>query len=99
MSIDSLFYYAPGESYWTFARTEFQPLFLEDVLANMTTAQRTKAEETCEDNKECLFDFAVTGGGKQTITYVHTYVLISALYTSKYIPKPFSTLTCGICIY
>ncbi|KAI0239923.1 Mucin-like protein [Lamellibrachia satsuma] len=61
MSIDSLFYYAPGESYWTFARTEFQPLFLEDVYGNMTTAQRTKAEHTCGDNKECLFDFAVTG--------------------------------------
>ncbi|KAI0237078.1 Mucin-like protein [Lamellibrachia satsuma] len=59
--IDSLFYYAPGESYSTYAHTEFQPLFLEDVLANMTTAQRTKAEQTCGDNKECLFDFAVTG--------------------------------------
>ena len=99
LSIDSLFYYAPGESYSTFARTEFQPLFLEDVYGNMTTAQRTKAEQTCGDNKECLFDFAVTGGGKQTITYVHTYVLIYALCTSKYIQTPFRAFTCGICIH
>lgn len=59
--IDSLFYYSPGESYSTYANTEFQPLFLEDVLANMTEAQRTKAQETCGENKECLFDLAITG--------------------------------------
>ena len=67
MSIDSLFYYAPGESYSTFARTEFQPLFLEDVLNVMTPEQRTKAKQTCGDNKECIFDFIVTGGDRQTI--------------------------------
>lgn len=59
--VDSLFNYAPGESYSTYARTGFKPLFIEDVLLNMTTEQRTKAKETCGDNKECLFDFAVTG--------------------------------------
>lgn len=63
-SIDSRFYYAPGESYSTFARTEFKPRFLEDVLNEMSPEQRTKATETCKDNKECLFDFAVTGGNK-----------------------------------
>ena len=60
--IDSLFYYGPGESYSTFARTEFEPRFLEDVLANMTPSQREKARETCGDNRECIFDFVVTGG-------------------------------------
>ncbi|KAI0210407.1 Mucin-like protein [Lamellibrachia satsuma] len=60
-AVDSLFFYAPGETHATYAHTEFQPLFLEDVLANMTAAQRTKAEQTCGNNKECLFDFAVTG--------------------------------------
>ncbi|KAK2181108.1 hypothetical protein NP493_410g01020 [Ridgeia piscesae] len=59
--IDSIFYYAPGEGYSTFAHTEFKPLFLEDVLANMTDAQLQRAKQTCGDNKECLFDFAVTG--------------------------------------
>ena len=28
----------------------------------MTTAERTEAEKTCGENRECLFDFAVTGG-------------------------------------
>ncbi|KAI0225835.1 Mucin-like protein [Lamellibrachia satsuma] len=60
-SVDSLFYYSPGESYLTYARTDFKPLFIEDVLRDMTAERRTKAMETCGDNKECLFDFAVTG--------------------------------------
>ena len=60
-SLDSLFYYAPGESYLIYARTDFKPLFIEDVLRNMTTEWRTKAKETCGDNKECIFDYAVTG--------------------------------------
>ena len=77
--IDSLFYYAPGESYSTFARTEFQPLFLEDVLANMTDAQRTTAEQTCGDNKECIFDFAVTGE-YQTTTYKYVYENVCMMY-------------------
>ena len=61
LAVDSLFYYAIGEPYSTFAHKEFKPLFLEDVLNNMTAAERKKAETTCGDNKECLFDFAVTG--------------------------------------
>ena len=59
--IDSLFYYAPGENYLTYARTNFRPLFLSDVLANMTDAQKILANQKCGDNKECIFDFAVTG--------------------------------------
>ena len=59
--VDSLFHYAPGESYSTFARTSFTPLFIEDVLKNMTAAKRAVATNMCGDNKECLFDFAVTG--------------------------------------
>jgi len=56
-----LFYYASGESYSTFAQTDFKPLFLDDVLANMSPNEITEAKKTCGDNKECLFDFAVTG--------------------------------------
>ncbi|KAK2190863.1 hypothetical protein NP493_66g06040 [Ridgeia piscesae] len=59
-SANSLFYYAPWESYATFARAGFKPLFIEDVLRNMTAEKKTKAKETCGDNKECLFDFAIT---------------------------------------
>ena len=61
LAVDSLFYYASGESYSTFVHKEFKPLFLEDVLNNMTDAERVKAKATCGENKECLFDFAVTG--------------------------------------
>ncbi|KAK2173006.1 hypothetical protein NP493_911g00016 [Ridgeia piscesae] len=59
--IDSLFYYAPGERYATFARTAFTPRFLEDVLANMTISQRKMAHEKCGNNKDCLYDYAITG--------------------------------------
>ena len=67
--IDSLFYYAPGESYSTFAHTGFEPRFVEDVLANMTSSQRQTARRTCGDNKECLFDFAVTGGHIRLVSF------------------------------
>ena len=69
-SLDSLFYYATGESYLTYARTDFKPLFIEDVLRNMTTERRTKAKETCGDNKECTFDYAVTG----TLILIFTFL-------------------------
>ncbi|KAK2162836.1 hypothetical protein NP493_1501g01029 [Ridgeia piscesae] len=67
-AVDSLFYYASGESYSTFAQTDFKPLFLEDVLANMSPDEKTKATKTCGDNKECLFDFAVTANRSPNIT-------------------------------
>ena len=64
--VDSVFYYTPPTSYSTYTSTGFQPLFVEDVLANMTDSQRLKAMETCGDNKECLFDYVVTG---ECLTY------------------------------
>ncbi|KAI0212706.1 Mucin-like protein [Lamellibrachia satsuma] len=67
-SVDSLFYYAHGESYVTYARTDFKPLFIEDVLNSMTPEQRRKAKETCGDNKECIFDFVVTANASPNIT-------------------------------
>ena len=73
LAIDSLFYYTSGESYSTFAHKEFKPLFLEDVLNNMTKEERANAEKTCGDNKECLFDFAVTGMNPFKI--YHVYVI------------------------
>ena len=61
LAVDSPFYYASGESYSTFENKGFKPLFLEDVLKNMTDAEEAEAKATCGENKECLFDFAVTG--------------------------------------
>ncbi|KAK2165542.1 hypothetical protein NP493_1362g01013 [Ridgeia piscesae] len=61
LKVDSLFHYASGESFSTFENKEFKPLFLEDIVNNMTNTERKKAEETCGKNKECIFDFAVTG--------------------------------------
>ncbi|KAK2166194.1 hypothetical protein NP493_1330g01003 [Ridgeia piscesae] len=75
LAVDSLFYYASGERYSTFAHKEFKPLFLEDVLKNMTAAERAKAQATCGENKECLFDFAVTGMST-LLNIVHTLCFI-----------------------
>ena len=58
---DSIFEYADGTSFETFDITNFEPKFLNEVLAAMTDADRTKAETTCQGNNECIFDFAVTG--------------------------------------
>ena len=70
--VDSLFHYAAGESYSTFARTGFKPLFIEDVLKNMTAAKSAEATKTCGDNKECLFDFAVTGNAILLSTWLES---------------------------
>ena len=82
LKIDSLFYYAPGESFSKFEKKEFKPLFLEDILKNMTKAEKEKAKKTCGENKECLFDFAVTGRNAYTkfhtafnIQYRHLFVI------------------------
>ena len=61
-SIDSLFHYAPSKGYLTYARTEFVPLYVDDVLAGMTLAQRSIATDTCGNDIMCTFDYAVTGG-------------------------------------
>ncbi|KAI0209335.1 hypothetical protein LSAT2_005978 [Lamellibrachia satsuma] len=70
--ISSLFYYPSGSDYNTFNIKNFTPLFLEDVLANMTTAQKTEAKKTCGENKECLFDFALTGNAAAAASGLET---------------------------
>ena len=57
----SLFYYPQSTDYNTFNIINFTPLFYEEVVGKMTTEQKAKANETCGDNKECIFDLAVTG--------------------------------------
>ena len=83
LKIDSLFHYASGESFSMFENKEFKPLFLEDILKNMTKAEREKAEKTCGENKECIFDFAVTGRNEYrqfhtafNIQYRHLFVIL-----------------------
>ncbi|KAK2175059.1 hypothetical protein NP493_751g01026 [Ridgeia piscesae] len=69
--VDSLFFYVKGESYLTYAHPEFKPLFLEDVTANMTDKEKANAKKICGDNKECIFDLAITANGSPNIT-VHS---------------------------
>ena len=59
--VQSLFHYGAGASYDTYAVTDFTPLFLDEVLDAMSEAEQEKAEKTCGKNRECLFDFVVTG--------------------------------------
>jgi len=59
--ISSLFYYPPETDYSTFNNLDFTPLFYEEVVGKMSAAELAKAKETCGENKECIFDLAVTG--------------------------------------
>ena len=66
---ESLFYYA-GNTYTTYNTRDFTPLFLDEVLGNMTKTDRAEAEKTCGDNRECLFDYVVTG---QSVIIINNY--------------------------
>ena len=57
----SIFWYDNGTSYTTFNDFDFQPKFIGDVLAAMSSQQRTAAYAACKNNTECLYDFAITG--------------------------------------
>lgn len=59
--VNSLFWYDNGTSYETLNDFDFQPTFVEDVLAAMTPDDREAADAACKNNTVCLFDFAVTG--------------------------------------
>jgi len=59
----SIFHYLEGESYDSFIVSDFKPLFLEDILANMTDTEKADLVATCQSltNKECIFDYYITG--------------------------------------
>ena len=59
-SAESIFHYIDGTTYQTHARVDFRPIFLSQVLSNMTTAERTMVNDKCGGNAECIFDYAVT---------------------------------------
>ena len=58
---DSIFKYIEGNSFETFDRRDFEPLFLQEVLKNMTDDEKQRVQDKCNGNNECIFDYAVTG--------------------------------------
>ena len=70
-SAESIFHYTGGSTYHTYAKVDFRPLFLSELLANMTAAERTAAETKCGGNVECLFDYVVTGELTKPIAKCH----------------------------
>ena len=74
---DSLLKHINGTSCKGFERTDFVPIFLDELLASMTDAEKQRANTTCKgDNKECMFDLTVTG---KHVSYriVSTYLIIN----------------------
>ncbi|CAB4028190.1 Hypothetical predicted protein, partial [Paramuricea clavata] len=58
----TLFTYRIGESYDSFLDLDFTPVFLDEtasLFSNSTFEQ--EAKDVCGENRECLFDIAVTG--------------------------------------
>ena len=59
---DSLFKYIGNATFGSVNPANFEPIFMEDVLANMTDAEKELANSTCQGNNiECMFDLQVTG--------------------------------------
>ena len=58
---DSIFKYIDGKTFETFDRKDFEPLFLQEVLDQMSTVQLQNVKDKCKGNNECIFDYAVTG--------------------------------------
>ena len=58
---DSIFKYIEGKTFETFDKKNFVPLFLQEVLDQMSPEQLQKVEDKCKGNNECIFDYAVTG--------------------------------------
>ncbi|XP_071477663.1 uncharacterized protein [Diadema antillarum] len=57
---DSLFDYG-NDSWATYNDPNYTPLFLDELLANATDEQRTAAENTCQGDRSCLFDYLAVG--------------------------------------
>ena len=58
---NSIFKYTEAATFESFDKKEFEPLFLQEVLSNMTDEMRTLVKEKCKGNNECIFDYAITG--------------------------------------
>ena len=89
---ESLFHYAENTDYNTYNIRDFTPLFLDEVLGNMTDTERTEAEKTCGENRECLFDYIVTGQSSSRLCLC-TNTILSFSCTSTSV----SLLVCHLC--
>ena len=58
---NSIFKYTESATFEGFDKKEFEPLFLQEVVSNMTNEMRTLVNEKCKGNNECIFDYAITG--------------------------------------
>ncbi|XP_078665918.1 uncharacterized protein LOC144908255 isoform X2 [Branchiostoma floridae x Branchiostoma belcheri] len=73
---DSLFTYEDGQNATSFAKPDFRPKFLNQLLAAVSPDKRSKAEVLCGTNVECLFDFLSTNDaevGEQTRSSIVTF--------------------------
>ena len=107
----TLFTYRFGKSYDSFRDLDFTPVFLDDtssLFSNSTFEQ--EARNICGENKECLFDIAVTGKtsiGEATLELINE--LEEKTNNSKVVAKPIffgcdgvqdsemKTDFCGVC--
>ena len=93
---DSIFKYIDDTTFETFDRKDFEPLFLQEVLKNMTVEEKEKVDEKCKGNNECIFDYAITGkyhvvnisncllcNNMCLVTCMHTYIRV-CLYEIRF---------------
>ena len=57
---ESIFTYEDDESFATFAMPNHMPVFLDELLANLTEAQRDEVVEACGEDPSCQFDLLET---------------------------------------
>ena len=56
----SLFFYRPGESTSSFNEPDFEPTFGMPDLTNLDETFRTRVEQQCGGQSECIYDAVVT---------------------------------------
>lgn len=57
---ESLFTYENGSSTETFSFPDHEPVFLDELLSSLTAEELATAEQTCGEDKSCLFDLLET---------------------------------------
>ena len=60
MQNESLFNYEDGASTATFSFPSHEPVFLDELLSNLTAEQLSTAQQICGDDQSCLFDLLET---------------------------------------
>ncbi|XP_019632656.1 PREDICTED: uncharacterized protein LOC109476214 [Branchiostoma belcheri] len=73
---ESLFTYEDGQNATSFAKPNFRPKFLGQLLAAVSAEKESEAEVLCGTNVECLFDFLSTNDtevGEQTRSSIVTF--------------------------